>query len=71
MNTNTTTLSAFPAGDLVAPIAHALAIGDMWTPEQWNAAVALVAELRLQGLLPAVPAAGLAADLANVARMHG
>ena len=38
--------------------------------ESRNAAVALVAELRLQGLLPPAPGPDLA-ELANVARMHG
>lgn len=55
MSDTTTILNAFASGDPVATIAHALAIGDMWTPEQWNAAVALVAELRLQGLLAPAP----------------
>lgn len=68
-----TTLVDFAPGDPCGPIAHALAIGDMWTPEQWNAAVDLVNELRLQGLLAPLPAQAAAptADEDAASRMHG
>lgn len=76
---NTTTPAApvrlvdFAPGDPCGPIAHALAVGEMWTPEQWNAAVDLVAELRLQGLLAPIPTppAAPTPEQDAASRMHG
>ncbi|MCB1994377.1 MAG: hypothetical protein H6933_18440 [Burkholderiaceae bacterium] len=45
-------LCAFPAGDPCAAVAHELALSEMWSPDQWNAAVALVMQLRAAGMLP-------------------
>jgi len=45
-------LCAFPAGDPCAAVAHELALSEMWSPDQWNAAVSLVMQLRAAGMLP-------------------
>ena len=45
-------LRDFAHGDPCGLVAHALAVGEMWSPEQWNAAVDLVDALRREGLLP-------------------
>lgn len=45
-------LCAFSAGDPCAAVAHELALSEMWSPDQWNAAVSLVMQLRAAGMLP-------------------
>lgn len=45
-------LRDFAHDDPCGPVAHGLAVGEAWSPEQWNAAVDLVEALRREGLLP-------------------
>ncbi|WP_158288920.1 hypothetical protein [Rubrivivax albus] len=44
-------LRDFAHGDPCGLVAHALAVGEAWSPEQWNAAVDLVDALRREGLV--------------------
>lgn len=56
-------LGAFPPGDPCAAVAHELALSEMWSPDQWNAAVSLVMELRAAGMLPPLDAPATSAPL--------
>ena len=44
-------LRDFAHGDPCGLVAHALAVGEAWSPEQWNAAVDLVDARRREGLV--------------------